>query len=282
MIIGISGKKTVGKDTVGQIIQYLIYKNKYKNKIADITLEQFIHFNNTNQLIYSLDWQIKKFAAKLKEIVCILTGCTIQELEDEEFKNCFMPKEWNIDGRRITYRWFLQSLGTDIVRGIHSDTWVNALMRQYEDVDGYDIQNEYIRLGGRGVGTPQDKILNDKIQIKLKEFIAKNTSNWIITDTRFKNEFNAIKSRKGIVIRVNRYICKCCGETNNISIIRRDNYIYSYKCNECHHINKMDTHPSEISLDDAKFDYVIDNTSSIERLIYQVKQILIKENLITK
>lgn len=86
-IIGISGKKTVGKDTVGQIIQYLIYKNKYKNKIADITLEQFIHFNNSNQLLYSLDWKVKKFADKLKDIICILINCTREQLEDESIKS---------------------------------------------------------------------------------------------------------------------------------------------------------------------------------------------------
>ena len=86
-IIGISGKKTVGKDTVGQIIQYLIYKNKYKNKIADITLEQFIHFNNSNQLLYSLDWKVKKFADKLKDIICILINCTRDQLEDESIKS---------------------------------------------------------------------------------------------------------------------------------------------------------------------------------------------------
>ena len=39
-------------------------------------------------------------------------------------------------------------------------------------------------------------------------------------------------------------------------------------------------HPSETSLDDAKFDYTIDNNGIIEELIYKVKDILIDIKLI--
>ena len=39
-------------------------------------------------------------------------------------------------------------------------------------------------------------------------------------------------------------------------------------------------HISETALDDAKFDYVIENNGTIEELIEQVKKILIKEKII--
>ena len=39
-------------------------------------------------------------------------------------------------------------------------------------------------------------------------------------------------------------------------------------------------HISETALDNAKFDYVIENDGTIEELIEQVKKILIKEEII--
>ena len=39
-------------------------------------------------------------------------------------------------------------------------------------------------------------------------------------------------------------------------------------------------HISETALDNAEFDYVIDNNGTIEELIKQVKKILIKEKII--
>ena len=39
-------------------------------------------------------------------------------------------------------------------------------------------------------------------------------------------------------------------------------------------------HESETVLDDAKFDYIIDNNSDIEQLIKKVKSILINEKII--
>ena len=41
------------------------------------------------------DWQIKKFADKLKECVSIITGISRIDLEKIEVKNGDLPKEWN-------------------------------------------------------------------------------------------------------------------------------------------------------------------------------------------
>ena len=268
MIIGISGKKQSVKNTVANIIQYLIAQ---KNGFCPNGLNSY----TVGQLETGSNWEQKQFAGKLKEIICILTGCSLEDLEKEEFKNSFLPKEWNIDNRRITYRWLLQSLGTDVIREIHGNAWINALMREYKEVDGYDIHNEYIRLGGKGISTLKDKVINDRVQEKLKDYIKRNTSNWIITDVRFPNELNTIKEKKGIVIRVNRYhIDKC-----TIGLIHNKNCVADVTCYECNHYNQSN-HPSETSLDNARFDYVIDNDGTVEELIEKVKQILIKENIV--
>ncbi len=69
--------------------------------------------------------------------------------------------------------------------------------------------------------------------------------NILITDLRFINEYQEIKKRGGIVIRINRF--------NNIN-----------------HNN----HISECELDDYKFDYIIDNNGSIEELKEKVINII--------
>jgi len=69
--------------------------------------------------------------------------------------------------------------------------------------------------------------------------------NWIITDVRFPNEAKAIKDKGGIIIRVDRP-----------------------------GVSPINDHPSEIGLDDWKFDYRIANVSDIFALKQTVEQIL--------
>lgn len=86
---------------------------------------------------------------------------------------------------------------------------------------------------------------------KMSEY---NPSNWIITDMRFPNEMEAVKERKGITIRVVRPVEKSKTTAR--------------------------LHPSETSLDKAKFDYEIINDAGILELIKKVRQILITEKII--
>lgn len=220
MIIGISGKQGSGKDEVGKIIQNLLGN----------------------------DWQIKKYADKLKDIVCLLIGCTREQLEDREFKEKELGEEWNyylynytdsnislitLDDYKnlgenqkswlklvkLTPRKILQLLGTECGRQIiHPNIWCNSLFSNYYG----DVE------------------------------IPSPAPNWIITDVRFPNELEAIKARGGITIRVNRH------QTDNIG----------------------DSHSSETALDNAEFDHVIDNTGTLDDLIFKVKEILIKNNLL--
>lgn len=229
-IIGISGKKTSGKDTVGNIIQYLTHC-----KNDSTTYEEWC---NTIHQNFS-DWKIKKFANNPKDIVCMLIGCAREQLEDETFKNTELGEEWwyfkGRNGSLISYsedskrndedlikptpRLLLQLIGTECGRDIiHPNIWVNSVFSDYF--------NDF-----------KDESKND---------------HWIITDTRFPNEANAIKQRGGIIIRVNSGRC-----------------------------NNNDNHPSETSLDNYKnFDYVISNDGTIEQLVEEVRKILIKEKLL--
>jgi deoxyadenosine/deoxycytidine kinase len=245
-LIGISGKIGSGKDTVFEIIQKLCLTNNGPS------------------------WENKKFSDKLKDIVCILLGCTREQLEDREFKNSKLPPEWDkyifgidkyvsrdtiieeykkvwnvypstywIESQRIsiTYRQLLQNIGTDLFRDqLHPNTWINALFADYKEV------KKYYKNNAEGL---------------IKEGYAyRKVPNWIITDVRFPNEAKAIKDRGGIIIRVNR----AAHGTSMTDLVS--------------------AHPSETALDTFEFDYTINNDGDLEKLISLVRDILEKENII--
>jgi ABC-type oligopeptide transport system ATPase subunit len=208
-IIGISGRIGSGKDTVGKIIRYL----------TDSSIGGFENYEHRFST-----WQIKKFAAKMKQCVSIITGIPVESLESIDVKSGLIGDDWG----DITYRKLLQLLGTEVGRSIHENAWINALFSEYKkttlkwDCDGNSTIDAYPA--------------------------------WIITDVRFHNEAEAIKSRGGIMIRLNR----------NSTVVSE--------------------HTSETALDHyAWFDYVIDNSNTtIGELIKMVKEILIIEHIITK
>lgn len=265
MIIGISGKIGSGKDTIGKIIQYLTMKS-----INVPNLQTFDDFcKNYDRYVNVVagynHWQIKKFAYKLKQIVSLLTGISVEDLEKQEVKDSLLSEEWirygyangfiQKNGQTImnneacskeryeqelktnwqtaykyqyTVRDLLQLIGTEAMRNvIHHNIWVNALFADYKLSKGkYD---------------------NVAIQDSYPY--------WLITDVRFPNEAEAIKERGGILIRVNR---------GRMSMVEMANQ-----------------HPSETALDNYdKWNYKIDNSGTMEQLIEMVQMILQKEHLI--
>lgn len=101
--------------------------------------------------------------------------------------------------------------------------------------------------------------------------IGADYPNWIITDLRFPNELEAIKQRKGITIRINRPDYYFNKEEKRIIPTSKE------------YVNvDINPHKSEIALDNAKFDYIVENDSDITSLIEKVKNILIKEKIICK
>lgn len=83
---------------------------------------------------------------------------------------------------------------------------------------------------------------------------------------RFPNELNSVKDRKGITIRVNN------------PYIRYSDGSYRAKSKMMGDFDNK--HPSETALNNATFDYELDNNGTIEELIEKVKEILFKENII--
>jgi hypothetical protein len=142
MVLSISGRTGSGKDTVGKIIQFLMHT---EGKWDERYFEEYTE--NKHKAHWRNYWEIKKFAGKLKQIASLLTGVPVERFEDQEFKAFYMTKDWQYlkqmyendeDGKDgyslmpMTYREFLQKLGTEAVRnGLHPNTWVNALFADY-------------------------------------------------------------------------------------------------------------------------------------------------------
>lgn len=94
MIIGISGKIGSGKDTIGKIIQYLVWRNAFKEEILTEQGEKNFELYRNSLTPDDSSWQIKKFADKLKETICLWTGCTREQLEDADFKDSEIGEDW--------------------------------------------------------------------------------------------------------------------------------------------------------------------------------------------
>lgn len=203
MIIGLSGYAGSGKDLVGKIIQYLASGAPQ----ANIKFENWDGQRLWGEKASTTNWEIKKWAFKLKQIASILTGIPQEMFEDQEFKKTFLPEEWNYEfaipfsgpefttvQRQMTVRQFLQDLGTDALRdGLHTNVWVNALMADYRPS-------------------------------KMSE---RNPSKWIITDCRFPNEAEAVKERGGLMIRIDRP--GIAPINDHPSETRLDNYPFDYR-----------------------------------------------------
>ena len=272
MLIGISGRIGSGKDTVGKIIQYLVWKSRVERgelplsvySFSDFARETYFGKNQSN-------FEIKKFADKLKDFVCLLIGCTREQLEDQDFKEKELGPEWDriisSDGKiylpddypdleysKLTPRELLQIIGTECIRDkVHPNAWVNALFADYK----YEIHRSEVPTRAAG-------------------FIDQHVyPNWIITDMRFPNELEAVKSRGGITIRVNRPKPPCGDVQFNGT---QEEWKELVKRNK--EQNAKFNHPSETALDNAEFDYIIENNSSIEDLIHTVSLILKKEKII--
>lgn len=145
MIIAIHGKAGSGKDTVGKMIQQ-----------------------------YEKSFEIRKFADKLKDIICIILNCGREELEDRTFK------ESKIDWLNLSVRELMQFIGTELFREqIHPDIWVKLLMNDYREIGKYDYSKD--------------------------DFVV-SYPNWVITDLRFKNVYLYLKNNyKNVVfIKINR------------------------------------------------------------------------------
>jgi len=287
MIIGISGKKQSGKDLVGKIIQYLTTES---NPDTQEFIEKY-HKPDIN--IENPSWEIKKFASKVKEILSLLTGIPVEDMEKEKVKNSYLGDEWT----RWKIQWYENSpKNWADHRTTYHTTDLECLSLTDADYIGDEtyphvISSERItvRQALQQIGTDlfRDKFhANTWVNALFSNYIGKEYStcncgfinpncmhedeviypNWIITDLRFENEAQAVLDRTGILIRVNREnpLIKIAGGGDN----KAEEYVRA----KFKKIEAKLEHSSETSLD--TYD------KSVEELIEKVREILLKEKLI--
>lgn len=120
MIIGISGKAQSGKDTVGSMIAYLKRAN-------DPTFQDYKSVSYVSKEgCYNWLWKHRYFALPLKECLCSILNCTIEDLNDQHFKTILLPwlNNWSV-------RDLLQKFGTGIRQTVDEDFWVKSLFKDY-------------------------------------------------------------------------------------------------------------------------------------------------------
>src|SRR5690606_28608176 len=141
-----SGKMKNGKDLAGEMLSFI-------GSTPNPTYDKF----EANPLFYS-HYQIKKYADKLKDCVCLLLGCTRKDLENRVFKETELGPEWwvheiiaesgfgkvlipytgsakesHLTIKKLTPRMIFQLFGTQGGRMIvHPNSWVNSLFSDYK------------------------------------------------------------------------------------------------------------------------------------------------------
>ena len=263
MIIGVSGKIGSGKDTIARIIMYLTSDLRHK-----------MSFEGYKKYTRHTMWYNKKFADKIKDITCMLIGCTREQLEDSVFKNKELGEEW----------WHYKPR-----HGYSSCTIYDAQGKLLKVIDSHEIVSyseyhhylkestkfELVRLtprklmqllgtdAGRNIIHPNlwvNSLMSEYKSTPVINFSENGVAvmqkyklpDWIISDVRFPNELKAIEDREGICIRVIR---------------PSDNH-------------STEEHESETALDNAIFHYTVMNDGSIDKLIGVIETILTERGII--
>lgn len=278
-IIALSGKKNSGKDLVYNIINYLYVKHKHPHiyKAYFLGFDLYLHYRKTDKIGW-LGFENIKFANKLKNIVCLLIGCTREQLEDRDFKEKELGEEW----RR--WYWSYYKVSSDFntkgkISGyFDSKEKAEEGKSDFKEVfyksDNWKLKSEILtpRILLQEIGTDLFRNqLHPEIWVNstFNNYLTPHNSldnnlkmypNWIITDLRFKNELKAIKDRQGITVRINTI------------------WDYSNTDSFLKNINQNE-HPSETELDNETFDIVLDNNGTIEDLIEQVDTKLFKNDI---
>lgn len=120
-LIGIAGKKQSGKNTVANILRSLTINLPIDNDIIDFVKNRLI---DTKSLDLYSKYKTASFAYPIKICASLMLNIPVEAFESEDFKKQVIPEFG------ITYRQFLQKLGTEVGRNIHPDIWVNYVIKQ--------------------------------------------------------------------------------------------------------------------------------------------------------
>ena len=246
MLIALNGKAGSGKNTVAQIIRYLILRNSQmplKKRLTEqgrlpwvmghYCLFAVYDFNVAKLSLglkkYNKIWIELAFADKLKEICSVVFNKAKSNFDNQDFKNSFVDEQF----------WYYQN---KISKQIFN------LIPEGEPEHYFVLIKPTYREMMQKIGTELFKNnINPNIWIDLVNSQIKKGKHYIITDLRFKDEYNFIRNKT------------------------KKNYIVKIINNNVESMN----HISENDLNNAEFDYVINNNGSIDDLVEEVRKMLI-------
>ncbi len=269
MIIGISGKKGSGKDTVAKILQYFTLPEELRTISIDEWVYELSYHEEVSEKL-STYLENRKFAGKLKDCISLLLGIPRWKLESEDYKQQLLPECWDvwilehemgnsihtskeeaviianylrlpedtylIEKESLTIRDLLQVMGTDAMRDVvHPNIWVNTLMTEYQPSSLTNIAKASLKTGNL------TKIIKEP-----------SWPSWVVSDVRFLNEVNAIKNGlPGLPVPKNDF-----------------RFLVRINRNQR---KAEDEHQSETELDDYQYwDYVIENDKNLDHLAFEV------------
>lgn len=134
MLIGISGKKQCGKDTVCKIIKALDIWNRY----GDGDMLTFVKMLLKSSSPLGSMWYKHAFADKLKQVLAVILNVRVEAFEDNIFKMSYSEIA-KPEGGYYTNRELLQRFGTEVGRSISPTLWVDALFTSYSEDDHWII-----------------------------------------------------------------------------------------------------------------------------------------------
>ena len=244
MIIGISGKSKSGKDTADD---FVVAKHGFvKIAFAD---------------------ELKRICMRLWDFSEEQLWGDLKEEPDKRYPLAHTPPGVGYNcGRRgckgnytdegvctyLTPRHVFQQLGTEVARGIDPDVWVRFTMKVANRLLTEDLC--YIRTIGL-VMNQEWEGYSDTLRKNYKR--KPRARGVLITDCRFRNEFDAIKQADGKTVRIKRGQLKFgenVGENGEDCVVVQDLTDEQKK-------HASETEQEEIP--DGDFDYIIPNTGGL-------------------
>lgn len=227
-LLTLSGKAGSGKDTVEKMIQAFMTHGHISNR-AEIygglgydVLEDNDLFDsvivNGNLWYGAPSYTNKKFADKLKDIVCLLIGCSRKQLEDREFKEAPLGEQWAVWRLDFNDEFEFDENNLIHTAPFNSKEEAEEFVKEHELANINKIYKEILtpRLLLQLIGTECGRQMvhpNIWVNSLFSEYTPIHHDHapngfeyprWIITDVRFKNEVNAVEKLGGLRIRVNR------------------------------------------------------------------------------
>lgn len=305
-LIGVSGKLQSGKDTVAKIINYLITGGQSTYE----SLEGFLEYYDDG--IGQYPFEVRKFADKLKDMVCLLLGCTREQLEDPKFKKTPLGEEW------VKYE--LSYTSYDRLSYCNCPDYYKKYFCSKEEALEYikgnlEVDRDSISISkieltprlllqllgtecGRNIIHPniwvnatfanfadKEEWFRKETGLTRTEYIIKNGHS---SEYKTLNE-QFFKSLPKWIITDVRFPneAKAIKDRKGITIrinreIKHQVEALGGRTDVPEGYFPTNQHESETALDDYEFDYMIDNNGTIENLIEKVRQILITEGLLIK